>query len=211
MAKVARLKYQGNWDPEPLAWERFGLLMGQHWQTKLLVQAIPITQLNAATWRLAHLTGTTALHLNPAEKAALKAYVACGGTLVIDAAGGSRAFGESAKQLLEELFGTGSLRRLPTFSPVYRLKGMEIKKVGYRRAAREKFGRFSQPRLMGIKAGSRVAVFLSREDLTSGLAGYPCFGCVGYAPGTVDKPGSAIKLMRNIVLYANRPLRAPGR
>ena len=208
MAKVARLKYQGNWDPEPLAWERFAMLMGQHWQTKLIVEAIPISRLNAATWRVAHLTGTTALHLSPAEKAALKAYVACGGTLVIDAAGGSETFADSAQRLLEELFGAGSLRRLPSFSPVYRLKGMEIRKVGYRRAAREKFGRVTRPRLMGIKAGTRIAVFLSREDLTSGLAGYPCFGCVGYAPGTVHRPGSAIRLMRNIVLYGHRPLDA---
>jgi hypothetical protein len=202
--KVARIRYEGNWDPEPLAWERFGLLMSQNWQTHVTAETVPVEKLDARTHPVAAMTGTTSFTLSASQKKALTGYVRAGGTVLIDAAGGSEAFADSAMDLLEELFGPGSVRRLPSFSPVYRLDGMEIEKVGYRQAARKKLGRIRRPRLMGVKVGSRVRVFLSREDLTSALVGYPCYTSVGYAPGTVRKPGSAIRLMRNMVLYGSR-------
>jgi len=114
--------------------------------------------------------------------------------------------------MVMELFGP--LRRLPSFSPVYRLKGMEIDKVGYRRAAREALGTSRQPRIRAAKVNERTAVFFSREDLTAGLVGYPCYGCIGYATGTPAKPGSAVKLMRNMVLFAQAaaaPAAAPAK
>jgi hypothetical protein len=209
--KVARVKYAGNWDPEPLAWRRFAMLMGQNWQTRVETETVTADKLDPAAFRVAAMTGTTAVTLSQAEKKGLKAFVDGGGTLILDAGGGSAAFADSAAGLLEALFGAGSLRRLSSFEGVYRLPGMEIEKVGYRRAARRALGRSRTPRLMGVKIRGRVAAFLSREDLTSGLVGYPCYTCIGYAPGTLRKPGSAIRLMRNMVLYGNRvrkPVRA---
>ncbi|KPK80778.1 MAG: hypothetical protein AMJ81_11330, partial [Phycisphaerae bacterium SM23_33] len=204
LARVARIQHNGNWDPEPLAWTRFGMLMGQKWQTKLVCETVTPGKLDVNEHRVAHMTGTNALSLSAPEKQALKAYVASGGTLIIDAAGGSEAFGSSAVALLNGLFGEGALHHVPNMSPVYRLPGMEVEKVNYRRAARELLIDAKYPRIMGVTLDGRVAVFLSREDLTSGLAGYPCFSCVGYAPGTVEQPGSAIELMRNMVLYGNQ-------
>ncbi len=201
--KVARVRYDGNWNPEPLAWTRFALLIGQNWQTSLTSEPVAAEELDAATHRVAAMTGTTAVTFSAGQKKAIKAYIQAGGTLIIDAAGGSEKFADSAVELLEELFEPGCVRRLPAFSPVYNLPGMKIDKVGYRKAALKKLGRVKEPRLMGVTLGRRVAVFLSREDLTSGLVGYPCYSSVGYAPGTVKKPGSAIRLMRNMVLYGN--------
>jgi len=207
-ATVARVRYKGPWDPEPLAWERFAVLMGRHWQTRLTVEAAGCGRLDPATHRVAHLTGATALGLPDAAKNALKAYVAGGGTLILEAAGGAGAFGDSAEKLIEELFGKGCLRRLPSFSPVYQMPGMAIASVTYRRAATKQLGKGKFPRILGAEIGGRMAVFVSKEDLTAGLLGYPSSTCIGYAPGTAEKPGSAVTLMRNMVLYGQR-LRKP--
>ena len=203
LAKVARVRYEGNWDPEPLAWERFALLMGQKWQTRLTVEPVEADKLDPQAHRVAAMTGTGAVHLTAPQKEAIKAYAAGGGTLIIDAAGGDEAFGDAVARQLEDIFGADSLAMLPTMSAVYQLPGMEIAKARYREAAKERVGASDRPRLMGVKAGQRVAVFLSREDLTSGLVGYPCYTSIGYHPGTVQEPGTAVELMRNMVLYGN--------
>jgi hypothetical protein len=199
IAKVARVKYNGNFDPEPLAWERFRLLMGQNWQTRLTVSPpLTLAELKPDDWRVAALTGTGELNLSEDEKQALKQYVLSGGTLILDAAGGSEKFADSAGKLLAELFGAEALGRLPESSPVYRLSGFEIESVQYRRAARALVGTLKTPRLLAVTVDGRPAVFFSKDDLTAGLAGYPCYTCVGYAPD------SAAELMRNLVLYGIR-------
>jgi len=202
-AKVARVRYDGNWDPEPLAWERFAMLMGQKWQTVLTAEPVDADKLDPHTCRVAAMTGTQTLRLTDAQKQTFKSFVEDGGTLIIDAAGGSEAFANAMAEQLREIFGPDSLILLPGMSPVYQLPGMEIAKARYRQAAQVRVGESKRPRLMGIKVGSRVAVFFSREDITSGLVGYPCYTSVGYAPGTLAEPGTAIELMRNMVLYGN--------
>jgi len=207
-AKVARVKYNGNWNPEPLAWERFRMLMGQKWQTNLNVgEPMTLEQLTVEEYRVAAMTGTSALSLTDGEKRALKQYVESGGTLIMDAAGGSGAFVESAAGVLEELFGQESLKRLPRSSPLYQLAGFEINSVRYRRAARVRFGSMRAPRIDAVVLNGRPAVLLSKDDLTAGLVGYPCYTCVGYSPE------SAAELMRNMVLTGVRVqkrLAAPG-
>jgi hypothetical protein len=199
IAKVARVKYNGNFDPEPLAWERFRLLMGRNWQTRLTVSPpLTLTELKADDWRVAALTGTGELNLSEAEKQGLQQYVRSGGTLILDAAGGSEKFADSAGKLLAELFGAEALGRLPESSPVYRLAGFEIESVQYRRAARALVGTLKTPRLLAVTVEGRPAVFFSKDDLTAGLAGYPCYTCIGYSPD------SAVQLMRNLVLYGIR-------
>ncbi len=195
--RVARVKYAGNWDPEPLAWQRLERLMGQKWQTDLSVTAaVALKDLDAKKWQLAAITGTDTLSLDKAEEKALADYVRAGGTVLIDAAGGSEAFAASAAELLERLFEEGSLRRLPSAAAVYNLPGMRIGSVKYRRAAGDRFGGDNRPRLLAVELGGRAAVFLSKQDLTVGLVGGPCYGCVGY------HPDSAVELVRNIVLHA---------
>ena len=194
--RVARVKYAGNWDPEPLAWQRLERLMGQKWQTDLTVTpGVTLKELDAKKWPLATITGTGKLTLDKEEEKALADYVRAGGTVLLDAAGGSEAFAGSAAVLLERLFGEDSLRRLPSAAAVYDLPGMKIGTVKYRRAARDRFGG-DRARLLAVELGGRAAVFLSKQDLTVGLVGGPCQGCVGY------HPSSAVELVRNIILYA---------
>ena len=191
---VARVKYDGNWEPEPLAWRRMKLIMANKWQTNIKLGA-PVTwqELDAKQWPLAAVTGTGPLTLSGAEKGALKAYVQAGGTVLMDAAGGSEPFADSARELAQEMFGKDSVARLGAASPVYKMTGMEISSVKYRKGVA---GGSTTPRLRAATVGGRAAVFISGDDLTTGLLGCPAYGCKGYAPD------SAVKLVRNIVLYA---------
>jgi hypothetical protein len=199
--KVARLKYGGNWDPEPLAYERLGLLLASEEKTGLEVAATEIKALPGSGAAVAILTGTNALLISAEERDALKKYVEGGGLLVIDAAGGSKAFADSSEGLLGEMFDAASLKRLPATAALYAAK--EIKEFKYRRQSRARLGGAKEPLLKGIMLNERLGLIFSREDLTCGLVGNAVYGCDGYAPQT------AYEIMRNVVLLAAKGTAPP--
>lgn len=193
---VARLSHDGNPDPEPLAWERFRRLMARREGCKVNVLGpLDIAELMDAGAHLAVMTGTEAFTLSEEQKGVLRQYVMAGGTLVIDAAGGSEAFRKAAQQLLDDIYGADSLRRLPASSQFYTLDGHAIESVSYRRRTTAR-GALTGPNLRAVLVMGRPAVIYSPEDLTTGLLGARAFRCDGY------KPESAYEIMRNIVLIA---------
>ena len=194
--KLARLKYLGNWDPEPLAYERLSRLLAQEVGVGLEVAPIEIKDLPASAPAVASLTGTTLLQLSADDKQALKKFVAAGGTLVVDAAGGAKPFAESAEAAVQEIFGAGSLQRLPAAAALYQVPGKEIKEFKYRRQTRNRLANSKEPQLKAVTVQDRAAVLYSREDLTGGLVGYPAFSVDGYQPQT------AYEIYRNIILQA---------
>ncbi|MDY6913949.1 MAG: DUF4159 domain-containing protein [Planctomycetota bacterium] len=198
--KLARLKHSSNYDPEPLAYERFALRMGNEENVKLQVLGpIEIKKLPEAKVKLAVMSGTGEFHVTDEEKEALKQFLAAGGTLVIDAAGGSSSFAASTEKLLADMYGIRAIRRLATTSPIYDVKDHEIQRVKYRRRTVKALGPRKEPVLQAVlldtTGTSRPAVLYSRQDLTAGLVGYPAYAVDGYAPE------SAYEIMRNIVLY----------
>jgi hypothetical protein len=197
---LVRIAWSGNDDPEPLAYERFARLMALHADTRVRVTG-PVEAAEIPDGaQLAVLTGTGKLTLSDEQKAALKAFVEGGGTLLVDPAGGDEAFADSARQTLSKLFG--QLRSLAPSAEVYRLPGYPIDKVSYRRKTRVMLGGTRRPTLMAAEVDGRSAVFYSRVDLTAGLVGYPATTVQGYDPGTVLDPGSPFRIVRNIALYA---------
>jgi len=208
--KLARLKHGGNCDPEPLAYERLRLLMAKETRTKLIVVGpIEIDQLPGAGVKVATLTGTGDFTLTDAQKKILKSFVEGGGTLIVDVAGGAKytvdpamqirkptGFAASAEQCVEAIFGDGSLRRLSMAAPVFTMPGYRIDRVTYRRGTKARLANMKTQNLRAVLIGERPGVFLSREDLTAGLVGYPSAAVDGYSPD------SAVDLMRNLILYA---------
>jgi len=192
--KVARLKYAGNWNPEPLAYERLSRLLAADVGLGLDVATTEIKLLPSSGAAVATLTGTTALQASAEEQEALRQFVTAGGLLVVDAAGGARAFAKSAEALLGEVFGGTRIRRLPATSSLYTDK--QIKEFKYRRQTRERAGNLREPLLKGIMLGDRLGVVYSREDLTCGLVGCASYACDGYTPET------AYEIMRNVMLLA---------
>jgi len=201
--RLARIKHNAVCTPEPLAWRRFALrLTGENGRVLDVSDPMPATQLDPKTHPLAHLTGMGELRLTDEQSKALKAYCLGGGTLIVDAAGGSTTFRDSVEKLLDKLFGEDSRRRLGAKAGPYALDGKEIAKVRYRRALAKRLGPDRAPRLQAVESGGRIVCIYSPEDLTAGLVGYQQHGLIGYAPDPDPTRDSAYQVMRNIVLWA---------
>jgi len=265
--KLARLQYEGNWNPEPGGWRRLAAVLHNTQKIALEVETvklgdgklitppaapgtasrptekeirqmaakrIPPAQLGAAmaddpqkadamikakmlevqaelnaadaaraagaaNFKLAHLTGTDALKLTDPQRQELKKFVEAGGTLIVDAAGGSTEFAASAEQTLRDTFGQDAVQietPLPLDAPLYQQPGLTVEEVQYRQFARSRISNTRMPQLRGIMFGNRIGVIYSREDLSAGLVGAPVDGVIGYTPA------SATELMKNIILWA---------
>lgn len=204
VVKIARVKYSGRWNPEPLAYVRLGLRLTNRLWTRLDVETVEAEELDKSTARVATMTGTGVLQLTAKETAALKAFVEGGGTLVIDAAGGDKRFARTAKQWIESTFGE-PLKLLPKTAPLYFQEDRQIGNVLYRRITRKRLGKTNEPKLCAItkkarneydETYERPAVIYSAEDITCGLVGYPSGNIDGY------QPASAYEIMRNILFLA---------
>ena len=196
--KLARVKYNGAWDPEPLAYERFRRLMIDRAQVNIeVVSPVEAAALGDSDARIATMTGTGKYVLTSEEAAGIQKFVENGGTLLVDAAGGSSEFGESAELMLRAMFGRRAVRALARTAPLFNLPNLKIAEVKYRRKARVDRGLQDEPNLRGVALGERIAVVFSKEDLTGGLVGYEAYNCLGYEPET------CFALVRNAVLYAD--------
>jgi len=192
---VARVRYKGNYDPEPLAWKRLAILMGNRYRIRLVVaDPMDIIMLDPQKHPVAAMTGTGDFALSEAERAMLKHYLASGGTLIIDAAGGSRAFAKAAEKHVLALADGGRARLIA--SHVIAGGPAKIKQVRYRRDFALALGEARrQARLRGVLMGDRLAIVFSPEDLTAALVGYPGYRIRGYDPDT------AVDLMTNILCH----------
>ncbi len=194
--KLARLSYKGNWDPEPGGWRRLRNLLRRDDKLDLIIEPVALGSGSLDGVKIAHLTGTTKLVLDDAAKAQLKKFVTAGGTLIVDAAGGSEAFASSMESSLTSLgVGNGKLAVLPPDHSLY--GGKDSLKIAFRRDAQKSMtGQSNAPRLKAIRLGDRPAILFSREDLSAGLVGQPVGGVVGYTPAT------ATELMRRMIRRA---------
>jgi hypothetical protein len=186
--KVARLQYAGNWDPEPGGWRRLTAVMHNEEKVDLAVEPVELEPGKLDSYRIAHLTGTAAFALDAAAREELRRFVNAGGTLVIDAAGGSGDFAAAAEKEIAATFGSS-----PELLPADHKLFAGLKSIGYRSYARTRAASTKTPQLRGITIGTRLAVVFSREDLSAGLVGQAVDGIVGYEPET------ATELMRRII------------
>jgi hypothetical protein len=194
---LARLQYGGNWDPEPGGWRRLATVLHNRQKLDLKIEPIKLGEGKLSTYKLAHLTGTTEFKLDNASRDELKRFIDSGGTLVVDAAGGTSAFAASVEKLFAELF-PGKLQPLPADHALFSAGGQTLTTFKYREFARRVFGALNSPRLRTIELNGRVAVIYSAEDLSGGLVGQNVDGIIGYDPTT------ATELMTKIVLYASK-------
>ncbi len=197
VAAVARVKYEGNWDPEPAAWPRLAALLAER-RVRLDVAAVPAEQLDANRWPLAAMTGTEAVTLSVQQAAAMKEYIAHGGTLVIDAAGGAQDFAKSVQQRLLPLMTEAAW---PLEAKHMILAG--VTKPLYRREYAVALGQgAADHRLIAGMHGGRLAIIFSRDDLTAGALGCCAKDIHGYSPA------AAATILSNIILQCGL---VPGR
>ncbi|WP_428940416.1 DUF4159 domain-containing protein [Fontivita pretiosa] len=194
--RLARLKYAGNWDPEPGGWRRLADLLHNRNRIDLRVEPVELPGGSLEGFEFAHLTGTEPIVLDDRARAMLRGFADRGGTIIIDAAGGSSRFVDSVEKELSATFGDAELKLLPTNHRIFTSGSAPMKQFAYRRYASRILGELKdQPRLRMIEMNGRAVVFFSREDLSAGLVGQSVDGVIGYEPAT------ATELMSRILMY----------
>lgn len=176
---IARLKYAGDWDPEPFAWERERRLFQRETSIALAAKSVEIEKLSNNVAPFAHLTGTAAVKFSAAQVKALRDYVSAGGVLLIDPCGGSKPFADSIRASL--ISDPSKATALPADHALLAGRGpgmTAIPKAQVRPYVYKAIGnKFTAPRVSNVGKG---AILFSDLDLTSGLLGTQTLGIVGY-------------------------------
>jgi hypothetical protein len=191
---IGRVQYGGNWDPEPGGWRRLANLMHNQQQIDLDIRPVQINS-DLHAMPILHLTGTQMFHPSAETLQHLKDYVTGGGTLIVDAAGGSPDFVNSFEGDLVKAFSS-TFTIIPADDPLYEAGGVKLSPVRYREFETSIRGKLDQPRVKGFKIGNRWAVIFSSDDLSAGLVGQQVDGILGYSPE------SATDIMEHIINYA---------
>ena len=195
---LARIQYDGNWDPEPGGWKRMAAIMLNAHHINVKIESVKLGAGTLKGHKVAHLTGTTQFQLDDTARKELKDFVTDGGTLIIDSCGGNAAFAQSVESEMDTIFGDDAKslgEPLPQDSPLYR-EGSKPIDIAWRTFAKSQVGSLKGGRLRGIKVKDRLAVIYSPEDLSVGLVGQPIDGINGYEPKT------ATALVENVLMIA---------
>lgn len=198
---IARLKFDGDWNPEPLGWKRIANLLHNAQDCEVHADTLDLApgKLKIA-YTLAHLTSAGKFDLNGQEREVLKSYIDKGSTLLFDAAGGSTEATAAFEALMAALYPSVQPAPLSIDHPIYTGKfegGRAIDRFDYRRGAPGRLAPTKLPRLKAYTVKDRIIAIESPEDLTAAMVGYPTGGITGYTPAT------AVQIIRNIVLWSD--------
>jgi len=197
--KVGLLKFHGNWNPEPGAWNRMAQLAATDFQTNVKITTVTPEQVGTGGCKVLVLTGTGKVTFSGSEMADIRQFLNSGGMLYANAAGGNLAFADSVQGLIRKLYPHSPLVNLPENSKIYTGNipgGINAAHAFYRPYYIQQMGFKKTPQLLGVKKNGRWVVVFSPQDITSGLLGTNTWGIAGYAPV------SAINLTRNVLCYA---------
>lgn len=179
---LGRVQYDGNWDPEPGGWRRIANLMHSRDRLDLKVSAVTLDgKFALKPFNALHLTGTGGFKLNEQQRTVLGDYLKEGGTLIVDAAGGNRDFVLAVENELAGILPEPFAAIAPTHAALASVTGPESPTL-YRPFAQRLV---ADTRAVGLRVKSiegREAVYLSGEDLSTGIVGMPIDGVFGYTP-----------------------------
>ena len=194
--RVARVRYDGNWDPEPAAWPRAAAWFQQQTSLGMTLEPTFAEDLASSNPPLAHLTGTAAFKPTDAQLQSLQQYVTNGGVLLIDPCGTPGDFLHSlTDDVLVRAFPNSQLEPIDATHPLLTASadGMQDLATPHREFVRTLPGDVNGRPLM-LRAGKGQVIVLPL-DMTSGLLGVEAWGIAGY------RPSYALSLMKNIVLW----------
>jgi hypothetical protein len=195
---MARVKYPGNWDPEPAAWPRARRWFRQQTSLDINLEPTAIDKLGDSKAPIAHLVGTGKLTLSPAQIASVKKYVEAGGILLIEPCGMPDEFLQSVHDdLLTRMFPTAHDEPVASSSPMMTASanGMaDVSNPQVRQFVRS-YTDVTDWRPTLLREGQGAVVILPL-DLSSGLLGVDTWGIAGY------QSDYAMELMKNLILWA---------
>jgi hypothetical protein len=195
---VGRVKYEGNWDPEPGAWRREEKLFQRDTGIGLDVQELNAFGIVESKPVVAHSAANDVIALTDAECKSLKEYVEGGGVLLIEACGGAPAVATALHETaLPRILGAAPLAPIDAKHPLLAggMPGMvDVSKVKINDEATERFGS-DAPMIQIAKAGKGYVLF-SAMDLTTGMLDCRVMGVAGYKADWVSG------FMNNLLLWA---------
>jgi len=168
-------------------------------QTKLKInftyEEKPLSQLelDAARLPMLYRTGHNAFTFSGAQREAIRNYVLNGGFILFDTCCGRKAFADSVRSELKQIFPERPLQRLAPDHPIYRCY-YDIPLVRYTPAAG--ISGTAPPPLEGIDIGCRTGVVFSPLDLSCGWDMHTHKTCAGV------QAEYALKLGANLIAYA---------
>lgn len=204
---AARVRHRGGFDPEPIFADQLTATARNDARIDLTLSVRDPASLGNVDLAMLTVTGAVSDPLDDAEAQSLAAYLERGGTLWVDAAGGSREAVEAARRVVEDVLPGASLDPLPNTNAILsglrddrgRLRaGFDNTRIRYRFYALRKMQPSARPRLQAVYLDGRPAIVFSEEDLTCGVAGLPHWGIFGY---DID---SARRLMVNGLLAVSQ-------
>jgi hypothetical protein len=196
--QMARVKYPGNWDPEPGAWPRARRWFRQQTSLDIDVQPTAIEDLAGSKAPIAHLVGTGKLSLNSAQMESVKKYVENGGILVIEPCGMPDEFLQSVHDdFLIRMFPSAKVDTVADTSPMMTASGNGMSDVSVPQVRQfvRSYTDVTDWRPSIVKQGGGAIIILPL-DMTSGLLGLDTWGIAGY------QPDYSMELMKNLVLWA---------
>lgn len=198
--RVAWLKHGGNWNTQPYALSYLSQkLTGENKMSLEVQQGVAISAEALNGFNLAWMTGTDEFDLGDAEVKALRDYLDGGGTLFINAVGGSSKFNASAKALLEKL--SAPMSQASSEGPIMtgkcgEYRGPLIKSLARTRGWRTAEPSLKTPAVMMCEEKDRPIVIYAPYGIHDTLDGHAAHGMLSYMPNT------ARELAANIVLTA---------
>jgi hypothetical protein len=194
--KLARVRFAGNWDPEPGAWRRFSRQIMRETSYDIQPQTIDLANLAQSGLRFAHLTGTGEITPDEKQIESVRNFVTNGGVLLIDPCGGDPAFARTVRDnLLNKAFNE-SPSPLPADHPLMNASApgmVDLGEVKLRKFARLRI-KPSEARPMWFRAGKGV-VLMCPIDFSTGLTASMAWGVVGY------EAAWAHDLLKNAILW----------
>jgi len=196
--RVAQIRHQGDWNPDPAALSTLLDTIGAATNVKISFDRkdMNLTDPNIASYPFLYMTGHYTFKLSDAEVQVLRRYLLNGGFLFADACCGRQAFNVAFRRELKRALPEHDLQLIPANHPIYR-QPAPITSVQYTLAAQTKMRTATNaPQLEGISINGHLAVVYSKYDLGCGWELKPHPYGVGY------ETRSAISLGINTVLYS---------
>ncbi|QNN24065.1 DUF4159 domain-containing protein [Planctomycetales bacterium ZRK34] len=198
---VTRAQYNGNWNPEPAAWEVQSNVMHNAGIAGVNVNTTDLASIGSTDAGLVHVVGTDAVTLTDAQLQAIRKHVDRGGIILFENAGGRGVFTESIVDALHQIYPQQRLRPISLKSPIITgqdIGGIDTSTVHYRVYTLLRMGDITMPRLLSFNFDGEPRIIISSEDLSAGMLGQPIWGVFGYSTE------SAQALITNLTMLANQ-------
>ncbi|MFH1304594.1 MAG: DUF4159 domain-containing protein [Planctomycetota bacterium] len=203
--QIAKIRHNGTWDAAPQALRN--LLRALNQKAGMVASTktpnLPASDPNLMKYPLLYMHGRSQFSLSKTEQATLKQTLENGAVLFADACCGSPPFDQSFRQMIQEMFPTKQLKRIPIDHPLFSEKtGYDVRKVRRRQMEVDDVNQplkaqtlVVEPLLEGIEIDGHLAVIYSKYDISCALEQQASVACAGYIPQ------DAINLALNIVRY----------